>query len=171
MRKHMRKILSAVLVSLMLVSLCPMALAAEIQPPVNADAENSITFSGLNQLDPGESVKYEINGADGTEITVGIERVEAPARASGRTWRVWYAWLTNNVEFYMTVANNKVTSVYDYSISLFGSSYEDANLTKTSTYGKLTFTHKALGGLSASTCWLKGTVTGEDDQIEVSWQM
>lgn len=56
-------------------------------------------------------------------------------------------------------------------ISLAGSTYEDAELSKTSTYGKLTFKHVWIGGLGASTCWLKGTVTGENDEIEVTWRM
>ena len=59
----------------------------------------------------------------------------------------------------------------NHSFSLVGGSYEDAVLTKTTTYGKLTFKAKAIFGLSSSTCWLKGTVTGENDDIEVTWQM
>jgi hypothetical protein len=35
----------------------------------------------------------------------------------------------------------------------------------------LTFEQISLGGLAASTCWLKGTVTGENDEIDVTWQM
>lgn len=88
-----------------------------------------------------------------------------------RDWQVWYRGIGAYVEFYMTVTNNRVTSVYDYSISFTGFSYEDASLTKTSTYGKLTFTTKSIAGIVAGTCWLKGTVTNSDNEITVDWQM
>ena len=48
------------------------------------------------------------------------EKAITMVRTAGEVWQVWYTWLANHVEFYMTVNDNKVTSVYDYSISLIG---------------------------------------------------
>lgn len=153
----MKKILSVLLTSVMLLALCPCSFAAE---------EHHVVFTQVSQLGPGETLQQEVDGA-----VVGIERVPGASRAGGQTWRVWYEGLNTTVEFYMTVSGNEVTSVFDYSISLFGSSYDDPVLSMTSTYGKLTFTRKAILGITSATCWLKGTVTGVDDQIDVTWQM
>lgn len=166
----MKKFVSAILTVVMLIALCPCAFAIENRPSGEQAGENHVLFENLSRLAPGESVQYAVEADDG-EAVVGVERVPVFSRAGERVWRVWYKGLNADVEFYMTVSGNKVISVYDYSISLVGGSYEDANLSKTSTYGKLTFTAKAILGLSSSTCWLKGTVTGEDDEIVVDWQM
>lgn len=171
MKKHVKNLLAGILAAVMVLSLCLTALALDKEPDAPHAGENSVTFSQLSQLEVGESVQRTLTEADGAEVVVGIKRVATYTRSGGKTWQVWYKAIGFDVEFYMTVSNNKVTSVSDYSISLVGASYDDANLTKTSTYGKLTFTYKLPAGLAASTCWLKGTVTGEDDQIEVTWQM
>lgn len=171
MKMIQKKVLSIALAAIMLLSVCPAAFAAEARYSMAQAEENSIVFSDVSQIAPGESRQYVVPGPDGGKAVVGIERVQGYARAGGETWQVWYRGMYSYVEFYMTVSNNKVTSVYDYSISLTGSTYEDAALTHTTTYGKLTFTQKLFAGLGASTCWLKGTVTGEDDQINVTWQM
>lgn len=172
MQKKIGNCLAAVVAALMLfTTVCPTALAAERQPDTATNEKDHITFSGVSLLEPGKSMEYEMIGPDGSKAIVGITRVENQTRAAGKVWQVWYTWLANHVEFYMTVENNRVTSVYDYSISLVGSTYEDASLTKTSTYGKLTFKQVSPGGFGAATCWLKGTVTGEDDEIIVDWQM
>ena len=160
----MKKLVSAILTLVMLFALCPRGFAME-------EPLDSVTFSGLSQLAAGEQMERQVTDAAGNTAVVGIEKVQRNARAGGETWQVWYKGLNADVEFYMTVSNNRVTSVYDYSISLVGSTYEDADLSMTSTYGKLTFKHVAILGLSSSTCWLKGTVTGENDEIVVDWQM
>lgn len=161
----MKRLFSAAVTVAILFTLCPCAFAIDGQAE-----ENRIVFTQVSQLAQGASMQCEVETGDGC-IAVGIERVAGFGRAGGETWRVWYKGLNTDVEFYMTVSNNKVTSIYDYSISLFGSSYADPDLSMTSTYGKLTFTRKAALGLTSSTCWLKGTVTGENDEIEVTWQM
>ena len=171
MKKSRKSILCLVLAAVLALSLCPSALAAENVPAAIQEGENRVVFSNISHIAAGESVQYAIHKADGSTAVVGIESVSQYARGGGRTFRVWYRSVGVDVEFYMTVLNNRVTSVYDYSISLLAATFEDAELTKTSTYGKLTFTAKALGGLAASTCWLKGTVTGVDDEIETTWQM
>lgn len=171
MKKILRNNLSAVLAIWLFFAVCPPALAAEQHPDAVRSGEEGVVFSGLLLLESGESIAYETTGPDGSKAVVGITRVENHMRTAGEVWRVWYTWLANHVEFYMTVDDNKVTSVYDYSISLLGSTYEDARLTRTATYGKLTFKQVSPGGLAASTCWLKGTVTGKNNDIDVTWQM
>lgn len=37
--------------------------------------------------------------------------------------------------------------------------------------GKLIFTVDAYAGVASAKCWLKGTVTGSDNAINVNWQM
>lgn len=74
-------------------------------------------------------------------------------------------------KLYMTVSNNTVTSVFDDTISVIGGTYEDDELTMTSTYGKLSFKVTSLGSIMSGKCWLKGTVTGSEDKIDVSWRM
>ena len=165
-----KNILSLVLTMALLIAMCPTALLAGNQRGTAQIDKNHITFSGLAQLEPGDFIQCEVETDRGPAV-VGIARVRGHSRAGGETWRVWYNGIIASVEFYMDVANNKVTSVYDDSISIFGGTYEDAALTKTSTYGKLTFTYKSIGGITASTCWLKGTVTGTNDEIDVTWKM
>lgn len=171
MNRISKRFLSLILAAATAFSICSGALAADNQQETRQYAEDHVSFHGISQMEAGECRQYAVNTADGEEAVVGIEKLPRHTRAGGETWRVWYKALGTDVEFYMTVSNNRVTSVYDYSISLVAASYEDAALTKTSTYGKLTFTYKSIGGLAASTCWLKGTVTGENDEIDVTWQM
>lgn len=40
-----------------------------------------------------------------------------------------------------------------------------------SVYGKLSFKVTSLGSIMSGKCWLKGTVTGSEDKIDVSWRM
>lgn len=167
----MKKTCSFVLAMVMIFFLCPSAFAAESGAGAEENTGNHVTFSHLSQVAAGESLQYTVIEPDGTAAMVGIRRIPAYTRASGETWQVWYKGLNGSAEFYMDVSNNKVTAVYDYSISLLGGTYSDASLTKTSTYGKLTFNYKSLAGIVSGTCWLKGTVTGENDEIEVTWQM
>lgn len=171
MNKARKKMLSALLAVVMLFSLCSNVFAAETQPALSQTEKGHAVFSGISQLALHESIQYLTKDADGGQAVVGIEKVETLTRSGGETWRVWYKGINSSVEFYMTVSNNKVTSVYDYRIVIIGGSYSDAVLTNTSTYGILTFKVTGLAGLVSGTCWLKGTVTGVDDQIEVTWQM
>lgn len=169
MKKYFRNILSAALALMMVCSVCSNARA---EAPLNTEepGEHCAAFS-LSRLEEEGRLQYTVIEPDGSEATVGIEKIHTLTRGEGETWRVWYSGINHKSEFYMTVSNNKVTSVYDYSISLFGASYEDAKLTKATTYGKLTYTMKSVAGIFTTSCWLKGTVTGENDEIDVTWSM
>lgn len=139
-------------------------------------ASNSVMFSNLDKIAVNEVVKFEIIDANGEPATVGIERVPLTSRSLSATssstdWKVWYTGVSINAHFYMTVTNNIVTNVYDPWIMVIGGTYDNETLTKTSTYGKLTFKVLGYGGIFAATCWLKGTVTGSNNNITVSWQM
>ena len=37
--------------------------------------------------------------------------------------------------------------------------------------GKLSFKVTSLGSIMSGKCWLKGTVTGSEDKIDVTWRM
>lgn len=71
----------------------------------------------------------------------------------------------------MTVTNNVVTNVYDEWILIIGGTFSGNALTKTSTYGKLQFNASPYGGLFTYLCWLKGTVTGSNNEVTVNYQM
>lgn len=109
---------------------------------------------------------------NGREATVGIEALSPRGRGAnaGLVHRVWYTSIAVRAEFYMTVSGNRVTSVYDDSISTTGCTYSGDNLTMTSAYGKLSF-NISTSGLMTKKCWLQGTVTGSDDEITVDWDM
>lgn len=164
-----RRFVSLLIAIIMVCAISPTAFAMD--EPLTTNDEKHIEFSGISQLTLGETMQCVMIGPDGNTEEIGIEKVANSTRAAGETWRVWYQGINSKSEFYMTVSNNKVTTVYDYSITITGGTYEEASLTKTSTYGKLTFKAVSLGGIISGTCWLKGAVTGEDDQIEVTWQM
>lgn len=145
-------------------------------PSVKMTAENEVSFSNLENLKPGEHVEFIITDQNGEPATIGIERIrthndDALTRASGDSWKVYYTGGIVNCHFYMTVTNNRVTSVYDDWILIVGGTYSDKSLTKTSTYGKLSFKAEAYSGIMAGSCWLKGTVTGSGNTVNVTWQM
>ena len=155
------------------------ALAAETTfdaPMVAMTTDNELSFSNLDSLKVGECIEFDIIDSEGNPATIGVERVDLSAdgistRATENSWKVYFTGVTINSHFYMTVSNNKVTSVYDEWIMIIGGTYDNASLTKTSTYGKLSFKVEAYAGIMAASCWLKGTVTGNNNNISVTWQM
>lgn len=142
------------------------ALAASSAPEAKLTGNNTITFSNLDSLAVNETMEFDVIDSKGNPAKVGIQRMPGTARASSTEWKVWYTGVTINAHFYMTVSNNKVTSVYDEWIMILGGTFSDDSLSKTSTYGKLTFTVDAYAGVAAFKCWLKGTVTGSDNDIK-----
>ena len=150
------------------------------EPTARSEGINQITFSHLDKVEVGESIEYEVTDSNGEPAAISIERVDYQATENTllksatdapRTWKVSYTGATINCHFYMTVSNNKVTSVYDEWILTVGFTYSDASLTKTSTYGKRSFTATIYGDFASLSCWLKGTVTGTDKDITVTYSM
>ena len=174
MKKRMiSSIMSAVLAILLAVSTCPNAAAAQGQPNTKSTGKNHVTFTNISQLAPNESIQYTVLDENGMEATVGIEAMTPRGRQAngGLVHRVWYSGVTIKAEFYMTVSGDRVTSVYNDSITIVAGSYSDEDLTKTSTYGRLSFKMTSIGNLMTKKCWLQGTVTGSDDAIDVDWDM
>ncbi len=165
MKNIIKKILGAILTVTMLFSTCSTVAAAEV------DTQSKVVFSDISLLEAGERMEYTVISSDGGEAVIGIENIPVYTADDSAKWRIWYRGLSIYAEFYMTVTNNRVTSVSDYSISITGGSYENEELTKTTTYGKLTFKSKSIAGIVTKTCWLKGSVTGSDDKITVNWDM
>lgn len=167
------KIITALLAVVLILSMVPMsAFAAELPaaPEARAVSDDTITFSNLSGLAVNESVEYQITDNDGNPATIGIQRANNVARA-GTSWKVWYASGIINSEFYMDVNNNAVSRVYDYKIIIVGGTYDNAILSKTSTYGRLDFKFESWGPIITGNCWLKGTVTGSGNNISVNWSM
>ncbi len=122
----------------------------------------------------GDILKYETIDKNGEPATISIEKVARAVNkvsSNSNEWKVSYTGGVINSRFYMTVTNNRVTSVYDDWILIVGGSYDETSLVKTSTYGKLSFKVTAYGGVMSAKCWLKGTVTGSGNNITVSYQM
>ena len=168
--KRYRLALTVLLALLFCMPVSPCALAAEAGEGVK---EYSVSFSDFSQMAENEKMEKIVTDSNGNIAIVGIERVidGRSCYSAGSTWRVWFTGVTINAEFYMTVSNNTVTSVFDDTISVIGGTYEDDELTMTSTYGKLSFKVTSLGSIMSGKCWLKGTVTGSEDMIDVSWRM
>lgn len=135
--------------------------------------EQVVTFSDFNKLDENECIEKNVIDSNGNTAIVGIERIAGYKSfySADSTWRVWFNGVTINAEFYMTVSDNKVKSVYDESISVIGGTYEDDELTMDLTYGKLSFKVTSVGGIMSGKCWLKGTITGSENKIDVTWRM
>lgn len=168
--KKFKLVVSAVLAVFLCITVAPAAFAMGANENVG---EQIVTFSDFTQLAENECLEKSVIDSNGNMAVVGIERV-ADGRSvynTGSTWRVWFTGVTINAEFYMTVSNDAVTSVYDDSISVIGGTYEDDELTMTSTYGKLSFKVTSLGSIMSGKCWLKGTVTGSENKIDVTWRM
>lgn len=180
MRLNFSRFLSFVLTMTFILLLNPETITANenVQnvPVTVIEEEGSVSFLNLNSLETGENIECIIIDPYGGNVTVGLERVannQAATTANGNTvaWKVSYTSGLINCSFYMNVSENKVTSVYDESITIVGGTYDEASLKRTSTYGKLSFKYKSYLGIVSRTCWLKGTVTGADDGITVTYQM
>lgn len=173
MKKRLKGLVAMLLVTVTIMTSTSLGVLAEPLNQASAEqtSEHSVSFKGLSNLKVNENITYTVTDENGQPATVGIECVAASARAGWTEWKVWYTGLTVNAHFYMKVSNNKVTSVYDPWILTIGGTYSDDSLTRTSTYGKLSFKVEAYASLAAMSCWLKGTVTGSNDDIGVTWCM
>lgn len=181
MKKYFRRVLSSVVAFAMFFMIfSSTAFAAETEKTQAIKvSDNSVTFTNVDKLKLNESVEYQIVDRKGNPATVGIEKIAETKAVTGslakavaaNTVKVWYTGVTINAHFYMTVSNNRVTSVYDDWILIIGGTYSNDSLTRTSTYGKLSFTVNAYGGIMAAKCWLKGTVTGSGNNVNATWQM
>lgn len=179
-KSFFKKVFSFVMSLMLIVSMgATTAFAANTNacvPTAVMTASNKLTFKNLKSVQPGESVEFNIIDSEGNPATIGVERVVQPrgvvsTNAASNSWKVYYTGITINCHFYMTVTNNKVTSVYNDWILIIGGTFHNASLTRTSTYGKQSFKVEAYAGVMAATCWLKGTVTGSGNNINVTWRM
>ncbi|VDN48720.1 conserved exported protein of unknown function [Petrocella atlantisensis] len=175
----MRKILSLGLCFVLLLSLSVNISAKENSSKKHKEIENQITFSTTNN----EKVqKYEGIDKEGNEFTVTLEEVskevknESPlgvlsvmSASSTRTWKVKYTGIIVNMSFYMDVSNNAVVNVYDERVLCFGSSSSGTELKKTSTYGRLSTTVTSWYDVISAFVWIKGTVTGLDNKITLTF--
>ena len=179
MRKTTTKRVAALLaVAILALSMMPTTAFAGEKDSAKCD-ENSVVFTDVATMGDGDWQEIEVVDRNGNPGVIRIECVDVGssthtmgARAAAiRTWEVSYTSLPISCYFHMDVSNNKVTSVYDSWVRIIGGTYDDLQLTNTNTYGKLTFRLDAYLGIMSATCWLKGTVTGSDNDITVSWEM
>lgn len=136
---------------------------------VSINSDGSITFSHLDSLH-NDVISYALIDGNGENVVVSLRKVNtARSLQSSSTWEVSYSGMTLDCSFYMTVNNNSVTSVYNKKINIKIGSYSNDQLSKTSEEGRLDFTYTFT--MFSSACWLKGTVTGSDNDITVSYSM
>lgn len=174
MRKKLKKIGTLIFTLAIMVTNTANVFAAsemKMEPSVTLTDANTVKFTGLSELGLNESIEYDIIDKNGEPATIGIECTNISTKASWKEWKVWYVGGAINAEFYMKVSNNKVVDVYDDRIIIIGGTFSDDSLTKTSKYGKLTFTATTYAGIASGKCWLKGTVTGTNNDVEASWAM
>jgi hypothetical protein len=171
-KKFIKKISGILLAMAIVISSTIPILAAEpsIESAVDV-VKGEVVFRNLENISEQSFTSMDDNG---NEYTVSIEAVESPmalARTASRTWKISFTGVIINCSFYMVVSGNKCTSVYDRWIMTIGCTYSGASLTRSSTYGRLSFDATAIQGLAKTSCWLKGTVTGSNNDVKVSYQM
>jgi hypothetical protein len=153
---------------------------------------NMNTYASTNEKDKViqsvNEITSNINGKStttgitesGADYTVTVEPVFKKATSSSdymsmdstesitKTWKVSYISGVVNCWFYMDVSNNQVVRAYDE--QFIGLIFTDV-LTTTLTEAKYALTFGlAVGGLGLSfKGWLKGIVTGSNNDIYVRW--
>lgn len=131
-------------------------------------AQGEVVFSNLDK-NPTQS--YTGIGADGQEYTVGIEPIINKGRASSNSWRI-YIYGPCSAEFYMTVTGNKCTRAYDWSLTAIPawvSSWSNASLSRNTTSATLYWDWK--DPVIQKRMWLRGTCTGSNNKVSVSYNM
>ena len=176
--RFMKKLCLFILMLTTTFSLCTVSSFAENDFPEDSSSLSYTTFTDTKSMNVGDIKEYHTIDKNGNPVVVSIELIETvshyrdnPQRASSRTWKVSYSGVTIFCSFYMTVSNNKVTRVYDDWIFTIGGTYDNSSLTRTTTYGKLSFRAVSYLGIISAKCWLKGTVTGSNNDISLSWKM
>jgi|LFRM01.1.fsa_nt_gb hypothetical protein len=140
-----------------------------------SDTEHIIVFDDLDKI-PYQS--FSGNDSNGDEYTISISpfdnnkyNTNAYGTLSSNSWLISYDGITIKASFVMTVTNNKCTSAYNKSISTFGGKYVNDILTKGDSHGMLSFDVVGIGGLFQKNCWLKGTVSGNNNTVVVTSDM
>lgn len=131
-----------------------------------AEAVSEVTF---NDLDQNPNQKYNGIAKDGNTYTIAIEEVPNHLKASTKTWKVSYTSVVVNCYFYMDVSNNKCTRGYDKKIVTIGSTYDNVEFNRGSSYCKLSFDISSYLDIVNFNGWLKGTCTGSENDITINW--
>lgn len=147
--------------------LIPTDVKAEEISIVN-DSAIEAKVSGIDEIPLSEQVFVD---EEGNTVKIGIKEIPTLERATSKKWEVYYYSGLINANFYMNVSNNKVTSVYDKKVVCYGGTPSEITLTKTSTKGQLDFNFTLLGGIFGGNCWLRGTTTGSNNNIKVTYSM
>lgn len=164
MKTITKRFITLITIMAMIFSTTVVSYAKDTATKLNSEPVE-ITFQDL-KIAPNQ--QYRGIDSNGNEYTIGIELVCSTSKGATQTWRVYYNAILANAEFYMDVTDNKCTAVYDEAISTFGGTFDNSSLTRTSTYGKLTFDFIAVNGIAQGTLWLKGTVTGSNNEVTVT---
>lgn len=155
----------------MSMSCVTMAAEANVAKCVQEET-NKVLFSNIDNLKMNEKLEIPLKDSNGNDFVIGIEAISPVSRSSStRTFRVYYEKIAIQCEFYMDVTNNEVSRAYNPIIKTLGGTYDDKEFVRSTTYAKLSFKYIVYENLGSQKCWLKGTVTGSDNDISVTWSM
>ena len=125
----------------------------------------------FENLDTNPNQQFVGKDAQGNEFTVSIEEVENEDNGASKTTKVSFVGVLINCWFYMTVVNNKCASAYGDKVLTFGCTISDLKFTKTNTHATLSFVIAGAEGLLGSNVWLRGTVTGSNNTVKITYDM
>lgn len=167
MKKNGKKMCTLLLTVFCIVSsVIPVNAATQKEEASAVPTDKHVVFTNTLE-NPSQS--YVGKNENGEQYTVGIEEIRKNNRAGTRTWRVYFVSGVINCEFYMDVSGNRCTSVYDQRVFTVGCSYSNVNLKNGGSYGKLSFDVSAYMNIVNFNGWLKGTCTGSNNDIDVTW--
>lgn len=121
----MSKVISILSSIVLLVTLLTTnAAAGQVYPEVVINDDGSVTFTHLDNYISG-NISCTVIDTNGSEAIISIKKVSSNTKSSAsNTWEVSYRGLSMNCSFYMTVSNNKVSSVYNYNIDTHIGSFQ-----------------------------------------------
>lgn len=153
----------------------------------NLDKSPSQTFSGTDNdgipytisIEKVQSRDLEKNPITATADALEVDSINASTDAltensiasTTNTWKVSHDGGPVQSSFYMVVTDNRVISAYDRWILVLAGTYENVSFTKDYySNARLAFDAVGLNGMWENSCWLKGTITGTNNWITVSYQ-
>lgn len=175
---RMMSALVAVTIAFTSLALATPAVAAESQeastisyneanpkPEAVLNKDNSVTFKNTLYLEPGQKIEYTVITEAGEAITYGVQAELRETRSSSKRTKVYRYTGIENVSFWVTVSNNKITAADSWWLVTVGGSYSDVRLTHNSTEAKLQWTFNAIKGIFSSTSYLRAVVTGRNNDV------
>lgn len=166
MKKMFRAACSLLMALTMCFSVLQISAFAATEAPYASENNGTTTFHNLDQLKDNESVTHEFLDCNGNPASISIKRIPATARSSA-SWLISLDSISVDAEYYVDVTNNKIVNARDWAIYTFVYDYSDVDLMYTSSYARLSF-KTSMSGVYNGTCWLKATIRGTNNEVDVT---